>query len=481
MANIFARELRRALAPAGNFSMWLQHREVCPPGWTWAWPHLRLICERLEKVTRGDTKRLMIFMPPRHGKSELLLRYAAWRLESDPTLPVIVASYGSLLAERLSRRCRRICEARKVPLREDAYSAADWETVGGGGVRAVGVGAGITGVGGKLIVIDDPVKSREEAESETFRERAFDWYTNDLLTRLEPGGATVLIMTRWHHDDLAGRLLAEQEAGGEQWDVLSLPALAEEGEDPLGRRPGEALCPERYDAAALAARRQAMGSRSFQALYQQHPTDLAGELLRPDRIAHARPELAGLRVFQAWDLAISQKASADYSVCATVAVGSDQTAFLLHLWRERASFNDVLAQMQVQAAAWHPSVIGIETAGYQAAAFQEATRRFLLPFREVKATSDKETRAQLLAARIDAGKFAADRTAPWWPAFEAEARSFPAGRHDDQVDAVVHALGLAVGGVSGRVSAGTWRGLTADVARQAGLAGGRITRGGLHW
>jgi predicted phage terminase large subunit-like protein len=425
-----------------SFPEWLQNREVAPAGWRFDWPHLTALCGALERVTTGETNRLMVFMPPRHCKSETTARYLAYRLEQDPTLTGIVSSYAQSLANRLSRKVRRVVEARKVPFTADAYSVEDWELLAGGGVRAAGVGGGVTGMGARLILIDDPVKGREEADSEVMRERAWDWYLDDIHSRLEPGGAIVVVMTRWHEDDLAGRLLAAQDEGGEQWDVLSLPALAED-DDPLGRAPGEALCPDRYDAVWMEAKKSTSGPRSFAALYQQRPVPLEGLLLRTDRVEHSEADPASLRIYQAWDLAISQKATADYTACATVGVDGAQNAHLLHLWRGRVSFDQTVQKMAEMAEAWKPQQVGIETVGYQSAAFQEASRRHMLPFREVKADRDKVTRAQLLAARIDAGKFFANRKAAWWPGFEEEAIGFPAGKHDDMVDAVVHALALA--------------------------------------
>ncbi len=224
----------------------------------------------------------MIFMPPRHGKSELVtVRYTAWRLRQDPSLNVILASYGQDLANRFSRKIKRVLiddfaaagnagalagnagapactDAKASGLHADIHvrhaggtgvagegacapggspfpfvrqrpvnRVSEWETTMGGGLRAVGVGAGVTGYGAKLIVIDDPVKSREQANSLRFRNRLWDWFNDDLYTRLEPGGSIVLIQTRWHEDDLAGRLLKDAREGGEEWEVVNLPALAE--------------------------------------------------------------------------------------------------------------------------------------------------------------------------------------------------------------------------------------------------------------
>jgi hypothetical protein len=266
-----------------NIQSWLKR---ISPTMTWDWEYQKIIYRELERVTRGECKRLMIFLPPRHGKSELVTnRYTAWRLQQDPKLNVILGSYNQRLANRFSRKVRITLEdslnadcgvrnaeshrvsasAKSVPpavaggafqkhlttntheqtrtnssstipqsafrtpqSRQRLNTVAEWETGLGGGVRAVGVGGGITGFGADLVIIDDPIKSRAEAESKTYRERVWDWFNDDLYTRLEPNAAIILIQTRWHEDDLAGRLLKDMEDGGEHWNVIFFPALAED-------------------------------------------------------------------------------------------------------------------------------------------------------------------------------------------------------------------------------------------------------------
>ena len=210
---------------APRFPEWLP---AVTPEWIWNWKHQVYLYKRLEAVTAGACKRLMIFMPPRHSKSETVtVRYSAYRLERDPKLNIILGSYNQKLANRFSRKIKRIVASR-VPLAPDRKAVEEWETREGGGLRSVGVGAGITGFGAGLIVIDDPVKSRAEAESEVYRDNCWDWFKDDIYTRLEPDAAIVLMQTRWHDDDLAGRLLKEmEEENGEQWEVVRLPALAE--------------------------------------------------------------------------------------------------------------------------------------------------------------------------------------------------------------------------------------------------------------
>jgi hypothetical protein len=207
-----------------TFRRWIKGTAT---SWTWNWKHQILLYKKLEKVTTGKTKRLMIFMPPRHSKSETVtVRYTAWRMARDPKANIILGSYNQRLANRFSRKIKRLVGA-EIALSKERSASDEWETKAGGSLCAVGVGAGVTGYGADLIMIDDPVKNRSEAESKAYRENTWDWFNDDIYTRLEPKAAIILIQTRWHEDDLAGRLINEAKNGGEQWEVLSLPAIAE--------------------------------------------------------------------------------------------------------------------------------------------------------------------------------------------------------------------------------------------------------------
>ena len=241
-------------------------------------PHHRLICEKLEAVERGQCKRLMIFTPPRHGKSELVSRrFPPFCLGRNPDREIISASYGAELALDFGRDVRNIVGSREFPvlfsgvgLAADSAAKNRWHTNHGGGYVAAGVGTAITGRGADILNIDDPVKDRAEAESETIRESIWAWYRSTAYTRLMPGAAIILTMTRWHEDDLAGRLLEQAKADGDQWEVLNLPALAE-GNDPLGRDVGAALWPQRYNETTLHQIRSVLEPREWGALYEQNP------------------------------------------------------------------------------------------------------------------------------------------------------------------------------------------------------------------
>ena len=210
--------------------------------------HHELLLDKLEALERGDIQRLMVLMPPGSAKSTYVSTlFPPWYLARHPDHAVVAASHTAELAERFGRRVRNIINEHSatlgLELAPDIQAANQWETKQAGEYFAVGVLGAVTGRRADIVIIDDPVKSRLEADSETVRERVWEWWKADLLTRLKPGAKIVLVMTRWHEDDLGGRLLAEMAAGGRKWEVLRLPMEAEL-DDPLGRAPGELLWPE---------------------------------------------------------------------------------------------------------------------------------------------------------------------------------------------------------------------------------------------
>ncbi len=432
-----------------DFPDWLKR---VTPNWTWDWTYQRYIQAQLDRLTRGEINKLMINCPPRHGKSEkVTIRYPIWRLQRDPTMRVVIGAYNQVLADKFSRKARRIAEG-VIELSKERTAVSDWETARGGGMRAVGVGGGITGQGGNLIIIDDPVKNREEANSETYRERCWDWYTDDLYTRLEPGGQLVVIQTRWHEDDLAGRILASDDAPN--WTVINLPALALDG-DELGRAPGEALCPERYDVEALEGIRSVLGSYSFQALYQGSPTPEEGARFRRswfrefeqigDLYALHQPD-GGVRyvkvsdcyTFQTVDPAATESAQSDYFVCSTWAVTPMRDLLLLDVFRERAETTKHEQILKPLIERWKPRFIGVENVSYGLNIIQ---RLLVLgyPVIKLQADRDKVSRSLLIQARYEAGAVYHRKGASWLMDVEDELMHFPLGKHDDFVDTASYA------------------------------------------
>ena len=415
-----------------SFGSWLS---VVSPAWPWHYPHLEYIREHLKAVTSGSSKRLMIFLPPRHYKSEMVtVRYSAWRLECDPSMRVIIGAYNQLLADKFSRKARRIVGSR-IPLAKDRQAVQDWETQEGGGLRAVGVGSGITGQGGDLVIIDDPVKSREEAQSEVHREKVWDWYTDDIYTRLEQDSAVILIMTRWHEDDLAGRILASEQAP--DWTVISLPAEAEEG-DPLGREIGDALCPEKFDKAALADRRAVLGN-SYYALYQQRPQPKEGEMFKAHWFRTVRAYPVGTEWVRYWDNAGTQGGGA-YSCGVLMGRTPERRYIVADVVRGQWSPHERESMKKLTAAQdratygtvriWNEQEPG--SAGKESA---QATIKNLEGYivHAETATGDKVTRAEPFAAQCEAGNVDL-LEGPWNGAYIREMTSFPNGKYKDQVD-----------------------------------------------
>ena len=258
------------------------------------------IANKLERfylnVMEGKQPRLMIFAPPRSGKSELFSRaFPAWAFGKNPNLQIIASSYSSDLSTRMNRDVQRIIMSepyaeifpetklnskRVVTATQNALRNSEiFEIVGHtGAYRSAGVGGGITGMGADISIIDDPIKDAAEANSATFRDRVWDWYVTTLYTRLSPKSGILLGMTRWHEDDLAGRLIQEAQKDGDKWEILSFPAIAEHDEE--HRKEGEALHPERYDLNRLLKIKSALGSYAWNALYQQHPSTKGGDIIQ---------------------------------------------------------------------------------------------------------------------------------------------------------------------------------------------------------
>jgi len=428
-------------------------------------PHLELINDALVEVAAGRIRRLMITAPPRHGKSELTSVYfPTWFLGLYPFRRVILVSYEADFAESWGRKVRDILvehgpELFGVHVSDDARAAGRFDLAGQrGGMVTVGTGGAMTGRGADLLIIDDPIKNYDEASSPAQRERMWNWLRSVGLTRLEPGAAVVLVMTRWHEDDLAGRLLASANEGAEPWTVLRLPAFAEESGDLLGRAPGEALWPTHFDQRALEERKREMGSALFAAEYQGLPTPAAGALFHRDWFRSFRMSSVGTfdlggriieadtaQVFQTVDLAVSTATSADYTVVGTFALTPKSELLVLDILRLRLESPDLIGLLRRGYEKWRPGFIGIERAGYGLMLIQQA-RRAGLPITELIADTDKVSRAMPAAARMEGGDVYFLEGAPWREDFEAELLAFPNGRHDDMVDVLSYAITQTVKG-----------------------------------
>ncbi len=396
-------------------------------------------------MARGEIDRLALFMPPGSAKSTYAsIIYPAWYLAQGGAA-IIAASHTAELAERWGRRTRNLIAEHSVTLgyglSADSQAAGRWETTNGGEYFAAGVGGAITGRRADLTIIDDPVRSREDADSEVTRNKTWEWYKSDLYTRLKPGGRIVLIQTRWHEDDLAGRVLAEMEAGGDRWDVVSLPAIAEDN-DQLGRAPGEPLWPDWESLEALERKRRAVGPRDWSALYQQRPAPEEGNYFRADwlRPYTAVPHRDTLRVYGASDYAVTADGG-DYTVHVVIGLDPEGRMYLLDLWRKQAASDEWIEAFCDLVKEWKPIEWAEETGQIKAGVGpfidrRQRERKAWVYRRQFPTRGDKAVRAQSIRGRMALQGLYVPTNASWLPDFRTELLSFPAGKHDDQVDAL---------------------------------------------
>ena len=391
----------------------------------------------------------MVLMPPGSAKSTYTsVIFPAWWLTLHPRSSIIATSHTSDLAEHFSRLVRNLVADQGSSIGMTVLTgdgAADrWQTSFGGRYAAVGLRGAVTGRRADLILIDDPIKSQNEADSAHLRDRAWDWFRFDLITRLTPRGRIVLIMTRWHEEDLGGRLLGQSDS---DWRVLRLPALAEVG-DPLGREIGAPLWPEWEDTQALLRRRLSVGERAWWALYQQSPRPLEGSFFKTVKIEviETAPDPESMSVVRAWDLAATIKNDEN---------DPDWTVGL-KMHRTNTGHFVILDVIRVRASAWQVECLLAETARRDGrdvlislpqdpgSAGKSAASQFVrnLAGHQVEATletGEKAVRASAVAAQVEAGNVSVVRGA-WNAQFLEELRDFPNGRKDDQVDALSRAF-----------------------------------------
>jgi predicted phage terminase large subunit-like protein len=423
-------EIQRRLKAQTGLAPFIEYRDA---GYKPA-KHHRLLIEHLEAVERGEIERLMVCMPPGSAKSTYSsVEFPAWFMGRNPKLSVIAASHTQELAERFGRRVRNIVASVEfdrvfgVGVADDSASAGRWDTTRGGEYFAAGVGGSITGRRADLAVIDDPVKSREDADSERSREKAWDWYTNDLLTRLKPGARQVVVMTRWHEDDLGGRILERER---NRWTLIELAMEALPG-DPLGRAVGERLWPDWFtDDMIEVARRD---RRSWHALYQQQPSSEEGTFFRREWFKEWKARPQALHIYGTSDYAVTD-GGGDYTVHRVWGVAPNGDLYRLDGWRGQTA-SDEWIERQIDLVVRHKPFAWFGEAGVIQKAIQPMLKRRMLErgahcrMEWLPSISDKPTRARGFQARAAMGAVYFEPGAD-----VEEFIRFPAGKNDDDVD-----------------------------------------------
>ena len=431
------------------------------------WHHINL-ANVLDRLAKKEIKRLMVFVPPRHGKSELVSRrFPAYILGRNPNARIIATSYSADLATAMSRDVQRIIDSQEyhelfpetylsgslfdpIGKKSKYVRSADYFEVGGheGYYLSAGVGGGITGRGADYAIIDDPVKNRSEAESKTYRDRVFDWFTSTLYTRLEKDACILLTMTRWHEDDLAGRLLrlAEEDPDADQWVVIKYPAIYDEKIphlDPTDpREPGEPLWPQKYSSKQLATIKATVGSYEWSSLYQQTPSPPSGAIFQREWFQYYQKVPDKLdEVIQSWDFTFKDTNESDYVVGQVWGrKGADK--YLLDQVRGKMSFMDSINAVISLSAKWpmaKAKIIEEKANGPAVISVLKKQISGLIPYNP---RGSKVERAYAVTPQFEAGNvyIPHPKLANWVHDYVEELVAFPNGLHDDQVDCTTQAL-----------------------------------------
>lgn len=403
--------------------------------------HLYPVAKLFSRAEFGPV-RACVSVPPRHSKTELILHGIAWWLSRHPDSNVVYVSYGANLANTKSGRAKMLSQMAGVPL-ANVQRQSEWHTAAGGMVLATGIGGALTGHGANLLIIDDPVKNREEAESATIRDRNWDWFTSTAMTRVMPGGSVIVVHTRWHDDDLIGRI--DRELG---WEIINLPAIAEP-EDALGREVGEPLWPGMWQLKELETRRTEIGEYDWASLFQGQPRPKGGRLFKTPTF-YDEPNWAA-RPLVICDPAATAKTSSDYSAIVVGLGWLDEKTGLpwidivevLRIQVEIPQLVQILYEVQKgwSSPAWN-AYVGVEAVG-GFKAVPQALRRIdkSLKVFDLKTVADKFTRALGAAAAWNDGRIRLPkRGAPWLKDYVNEIMTFTgvSDVHDDQTDATAH-------------------------------------------
>jgi predicted phage terminase large subunit-like protein len=438
-----ATELLKRRSIRNSLTAWASQKGFEPA------PHHQLFIREIEAFLKSDDEVLLLFAPPGSAKSTYVsVLLPSWYLAANPTHSILAATHNVEFAERWGRRVRNDiaadANALGISLSEDSKAAARWSLTTGGEYYGVGAGVGISGFRANLGVGDDLFGSREDAYSETVRQKRWDWYVDDFSARLKPGAKRILMNTRWHEEDVAGRVLEQIERKEIKGRVISIPAIAEEN-DPLGRKPGEYLWdePKGYNYGAfLRARLRETSPMMWSALYQQRPAPEEGDYFKAAWLkpCDKLPARETMRIYGGSDYAVTADGG-DYTVHIVVGIDPEGRMYLLDLWRKQTASDEWIEAFCDLVTLWKPvgwaEEKGQISAGVGPALDKRQRERKAYVYREQFPTrGDKAVRAQSIRGRMPLEGLYVPTQASWYPAFRSELLSFPAGKHDDQVDAL---------------------------------------------
>ncbi|MFA5186838.1 MAG: phage terminase large subunit [Patescibacteria group bacterium] len=419
------------------------------------YPHVRYLAGVVERAAIDGGKRLIVNMPPRHGKSELISHWLpAWWLYWNPTTAVTLASYQGEYANEWAYRVRQefLDHDLGLQVNKNSKRVSAWTIIGRdekgrktfGRMYATGVGGAITGRGSRIIIIDDPTKNWEDAHSTAAKRKLRNWFTSTFFTRREPEATMILIMTRWAEDDLTAWLL--DQPSGSQWQQITMPALAEEG-DPMGRAPGEALCPERYDARELLSIKEQIGSAQFNCLYQQRPVDDGSTVFRRlwfKNFYDVRPEPGEFdEIVMVCDLTLGSLNDSASRVVIDILGRKGADKYLLDEWRDTADFPATISAIRMMSAKWPRAERKlVEDKANGPAAISTLQHEIPGIIAVSPGGKSKEIRAQAVTPSVEAGNLwlPSPEIAPWIDDWLEEVCSFPNGKHDDRVDTLCYGL-----------------------------------------
>lgn len=419
--------------------------------------HLRFLESNLMDLTSSPNTNVIVNLPPRHGKSEYISKYfPLWYLKQNIDKRIILVSYQKSIASGWSRKIRDLIENNqnklKIKLSKTHKKSNSFDLhQNEGGLFATGIGGPLTGLGADLMIIDDPIKNDEQANSLAYRDKTWDWFNATAMTRIEPGGNTVIVMTRWHDDDLTGRILSRFNSDElKMWRHIALPAIARDN-DPLGRNYGEALWSERFPLSELDKFRKRMGEYWFSSLYQQEPLPSGSTIFKRSNFRYFQEKNGfyeyideenhtrmvhkdELTVMATCDLAISMRETADYTVVLIFAKTHSNTIFVIDIIRQRFDTSNHLSLLKSIYQKYRPALIGVENVQYQKSLIQQAIKSGL-PIKSLRPDKDKISRALVIASQMENRSVYFRKNADYLSEFEKELLNFPKSRHDDQVDA----------------------------------------------